>query len=252
MNPSLTSSAFTEKTVIVTGSSRGIGSAIAQEFAAQGANVVVNYSGNRAKAQEVVERIEQQGGRAIAIQADISVIADIDYLFAQTIEAFGGIDILVNNAGLMHTVPLLQVTEEDFDRQFAVNVKGTFFACQAAARHLNEGGRIINFSTSVVGAMFPGYSVYAGTKGAVEQFTRQLAKELGLKGITINAVAPGPVNTELFLEGKSEQQVAGIVGMNAFGRLGETNDITGTVLFLASEEARWMTGQTLRVNGGFV
>ncbi|WP_051507234.1 SDR family oxidoreductase [Saccharibacillus sacchari] len=252
MNPSLTSSAFTEKTVIVTGSSRGIGSAIAQEFAAQGANVVVNYSGNRAKAQEVVQRIEQQGGRAIAIQADISVIADIDYLFAQTIEAFGGIDILVNNAGLMHTVPLLQVTEEDFDRQFAVNVKGTFFACQAAARHLNEGGRIINFSTSVVGAMFPGYSVYAGTKGAVEQFTRQLAKELGPKGITINAVAPGPVNTELFLEGKSEQQVAGIVGMNAFGRLGETNDITGTVLFLASEEARWMTGQTLRVNGGFV
>jgi len=252
MNPSLTSSAFTGKTVIVTGSSRGIGSAIAQDFAAQGANVVVNYSGSRAKAQEVVQRIEQQGGRAIAIQADISVIADIDYLFTQTIEAFGGIDILVNNAGLMHTVPLLQVTEEDFDRQFAVNVKGTFFACQAAARHLNEGGRIINFSTSVIGAMFPGYSVYAGTKGAVEQFTRQLAKELGPKGITINAVAPGPVNTELFLEGKSEQQVAGIVGMNAFGRLGETNDIPGTVLFLASEEARWMTGQTLRVNGGFV
>ncbi|CAM4331969.1 SDR family oxidoreductase [Saccharibacillus endophyticus] len=252
MNPSLTSSAFTGKTVIVTGSSRGIGSAIAQDFAAQGANVVVNYSGSRAKAEEVVRLIEQQGGRAIAIQADISVIADIESLFTQTAEAFGGIDILVNNAGLMHTVPLLQVTEEDFDRQFAVNAKGTFFACQAAARHLNEGGRIINFSTSVVGAMFPGYSVYAGTKGAVEQFTRQLAKELGPKGITINAVAPGPVNTELFLEGKSEQQVAGIVGMNAFGRLGETDDITGTVLFLASEEAHWMTGQTLRVNGGFV
>lgn len=252
MNPSLTSSSFAGKTVIVTGSSRGIGSAIAEDFGARGANVVVNYSGNRAKAEEAVQRIEQQGGRAIAIQADISVIAEIDSLFAKTIEAFGGIDILVNNAGLMHTVPLLQVTEEDFDRQFAVNVKGTFFACQAAARHLNEGGRIINFSTSVVGAMFPGYSVYAGTKGAVEQFTRQLAKELGPKGITINAVAPGPINTELFMEGKSEQQIAGIVGMNSFGRLGETNDITGAVLFLASEEARWMTGQTMRVNGGFV
>ncbi|MEJ8304777.1 SDR family oxidoreductase [Saccharibacillus sacchari] len=252
MNPSFTSSSFAGKTVIVTGSSRGIGSAIAEDFGSRGANVVVNYSGNRAKAEEVVQRIEQHGGRAIAIQADISVIADIDSLFAQTTEAFGGIDILVNNAGLMHTVPLLQVTEEDFDRQFAVNVKGTFFACQAAARHLNEGGRIINFSTSVVGAMFPGYSVYAGTKGAVEQFTRQLAKELGPKGITINAVAPGPINTELFMEGKSEQQIAGIVGMNSFGRLGETNDITGAVLFLASEEARWMTGQTMRVNGGFV
>lgn len=252
MNSSLTTSSFAGKTVIVTGSSRGIGRAIAEHFGARGANVVVNYSGNRAKAEEVVRRIEQQGGQAIAIQADISVIADIESLFAQTVQAFGGIDILVNNAGLMHTVPLLQVTEEDFDRQFAVNVKGTFFACQAAARHLNEGGRIINFSTSVVGAMFPGYSVYAGTKGAVEQFTRQLAKELGPKSITINAVAPGPVNTELFLEGKSEQQIAGIVGMNSFGRLGETNDITGAVLFLASEEARWMTGQTMRVNGGFV
>lgn len=252
MNPTFYPGAFAGKTAIVTGSSRGIGSRIAEAFAAAGANVVVNYSGSQGKAEEVVRRIEKQGGRAAAIRADVSRVAEIRALFEQTVETFGGVDILVNNAGVMHTIPLAQVTEEEFDRQFAVNVKGTFFACQAAAEHLNPGGRIINFSTSVVGAMFPGYSVYAGTKGAVEQFTRQLAKELGPKNITINALAPGPVNTELFLEGKSEQQVAGIVGMNAFGRLGETEDITGAVLFLASEEARWITGQTLRVNGGFV
>lgn len=117
---------------------------------------------------------------------------------------------------------------------------------------MNSGGRIINFSTSVAGQMFPTYSVYAGTKGAVEQFTRQLAKEFGPKGITINAVAPGPINTELFTVGKSEEQIAGIVSMNSFGRLGEPDDIAGVVLFLASEESKWITGQTLRVNGGFV
>ncbi|WP_172196445.1 SDR family oxidoreductase [Saccharibacillus qingshengii] len=252
MHSSVYPTTFTGKTVIVTGSSRGIGRTLAEAFAAQGANVVVNYSNNSGKAEEVVRGIKAAGGQATAIRADVGRVPEIESLFAQTFETFGGIDILVNNAGLMHTVPLLQVTEEDFDRQFAVNVKGTFFACQAAAARMNEGGRIINFSTSVTGAMFPGYSVYAGTKGAVEQFTRQLAKEFGPKGITINALAPGPVNTELFMQDKSESQIAGIVGMNAFGRLGETDDITGAALFLAGEDARWITGQTLRVNGGFV
>ncbi|OWA37232.1 3-ketoacyl-ACP reductase [Saccharibacillus sp. O16] len=251
MNPIFHSGAFAGKTVVVTGSSRGIGKKMAQAFAASGANVVVNYSGSQQQAEETVQQIQDQGGQAVAIRADLSSIADIRALFDQTLEQFGRLDILVNNAGIMNTLPLAQVTEEDFDRHFTLNAKGTFFACQAAVEHLGEGGRIINISTSVIGGMLPGYSVYAGTKGAVEQFTRQLAKELGPKGITINAVAPGPVNTELFLEGKSEQQIAGITGMNAFGRLGETEDITGAVLFLASEEARWITGQTLRVNGGF-
>ncbi|MCM3260861.1 SDR family oxidoreductase [Paenibacillus lautus] len=240
------------KVAIVTGASRGIGREIAERLAENGAKVVVNYASSPAKAEEVVGLIKQGGGEARAIQADISQVAEIERLFRETIEAYGGIDILVNNAGIMTTKPIAAMTEEDFDQQFAINVKGTYFAIQQAFRHMNSGGRIINFSTSVAGQMFPTYSVYAGTKGAVEQFTRQLAKEFGPKGITINAVAPGPVNTELFTVGKSEEQIAGIVSMNSFGRLGEPDDIAGVVLFLASEESKWITGQTLRVNGGFV
>ncbi|MFD0695763.1 SDR family oxidoreductase [Paenibacillus sp. GCM10027628] len=236
MNPN-----FTGKVVIVTGASRGIGSSIAELFASHGAKVVVNYSSSAAQAEEVISRIKQQGGEATAIQADISRVADVDKLFKQTIETYRQVDIVVNNAGIIITKPIASITEEDFDRLFAINVKGTYFMCQQAALHMNANGRIINFSTSVT-----------GTKGAVEQFTRQLAKEFGPKGITINAVAPGPVNTELFKEGKTEQQIQGIVNLNAFGRLGEPDDITGTVLFLASEEARWITGQTIRVNGGYV
>ncbi|GIP05600.1 SDR family oxidoreductase [Paenibacillus lautus] len=240
------------KVAIVTGASRGIGREIAERLAENGAKVVVNYASSPAKAEEVVGLIKQGGGEARAIQADISQVAEVERLFRETIEAYGGIDILVNNAGIMTTKPIAAMTEEDFDQQFAINVKGTYFAIQQAFHHMNSGGRIINFSTSVAGQMFPTYSVYAGTKGAVEQFTRQLAKEFGPKGITINAVAPGPVNTELFTVGKSEEQIAGIVKMNAFGRLGEPDDIAGVVLFLASEESKWITGQTLRVNGGFV
>lgn len=240
------------KVAIVTGASRGIGREIAERLAENGAKVVVNYASSPAKAEEVVSVIKQSGGEARAIQADIRQVAAIERLFGETIEAYGGIDILVNNAGIMTTKPVAAMTEEDFDQQFAINVKGTYFAIQQAFYHMNSGGRIINFSTSVVGQMFPAYSVYAGTKGAVEQFTRQLAKEFGPKGITINAVAPGPINTELFTIGKSEEQITGIANMNAFGRLGEPDDVAGAVLFLAGEESKWITGQTIRVNGGFV
>jgi 3-oxoacyl-[acyl-carrier protein] reductase len=240
------------KVALVTGASRGIGREIAEKLAQNGAKVVVNFANNPNKAEEVVNGIKQSGGDAIAIQADISKVAEVEMLFQKTLEAYGQIDILVNNAGIMITKPIAQVTEEDFDSQFAINVKGTFFACQQAAKHMSHNGRIINFSTSVNGAMFPAYSVYAGTKGAVEQFTRQLAKELGPKGITINAIAPGPINTELFSVGKSEEQIKNIVNLNSFGRLGEPEDIAGVVLFLSSKESQWMTGQTIRVNGGFV
>lgn len=240
------------KVALVTGASRGIGREIAEKLAQNGAKVVVNFASNPNKAEEVVNGIKQSGGDAIAIQADISKVAEVEMLFQKTLEAYGQIDILVNNAGIMITKPIAQVTEEDFDSQFAINVKGTFFACQQAAKHMSHNGRIINFSTSVNGAMFPAYSVYAGTKGAVEQFTRQLAKELGPKGITINAIAPGPINTELFSVGKSEEQIKNIVNLNSFGRLGEPEDISGVVLFLSSKESQWMTGQTIRVNGGFV
>jgi 3-oxoacyl-[acyl-carrier protein] reductase len=176
----------------------------------------------------------------------------VERLFSQTMSELGKVDILINNAGIMKTTPLADVTEEEFDQQFAINVKGTFFACQQALKHMEDQGRIVNFSTSVTGQMFPGYSVYAGTKGAVEQITRQLAKEFGSRQITINAVAPGPVNTELFSVGKTEQQLEGMRKMNAFGRLGEPEDIANVISFLVSAESQWVTGQTLRANGGFI
>lgn len=244
--------ALSGKVAIITGSSRGIGRKVAEQLAGLGADVVINYSSSPEKAAEVVEGIRSKGGSATAIQADLSKLEDVERLFAETVSAFGQVDILVNNAGLMITKPIADVTEADFDKQFAVNVKGTFFACQQAFKVMENHGRIINFSTSVTGQMFPAYSVYAGTKGAVEQFTRQLAKEFGSKQITINAIAPGPVNTELFTVGKSEQQIEGIKQMNAFGRLGEPEDIANVIEFLVSAQAQWVTGQTLRVNGGFI
>lgn len=240
------------KVAIITGSSRGIGRVIAEQLANLGAKVVINYSSSPEKAAEVVEGIIQKDGKAVAIHADLSKVSDVEDLFTKTIDEFGKVDILINNAGLMITKPLADVTEADFDKQFAVNVKGTLFACQQAMKHMENNGRIVNFSTSVTGQMFPAYSVYAGTKGAVEQFTRQLAKEFGSKQITINAVAPGPVNTELFNVGKTEQQIEGMKKMNAFGRLGEPEDIADVIEFLVSDNSQWVTGQTLRVNGGFI
>ncbi|MEQ2528308.1 SDR family oxidoreductase [Robertmurraya yapensis] len=240
------------KVAIVTGSSRGIGRTIAQQLAQQGIKVIVNYSTGVEKAQEVVDSIKQQGGEATPIQADLSTFSGVESLFTDTLATYGKIDILINNAGLMKTQSLLDITEEDFDRQFNLNVKGTFFACQQALKLMEPKGRIINFSTSVLGQMFPGYSVYAGTKGAVEQFTRQLAKEFAVKEITINTIAPGPVNTELFNVGKTEQQIEGMKKSIAFGRIGEPEDIANVIDFLISEKSEWITGQTIRVNGGFI
>jgi 3-oxoacyl-[acyl-carrier protein] reductase len=225
---------------------------VARQLAGLGAKVVINYSNSPEKADEAVQEIIAGGGEAAAIRADLSSIGEIEQLFADTLAVFGRVDILVNNAGLMINKPLLEVTEADYDKQFSVNVKGTLFATQQAMKHMQPNGRIINFSTSVIGQMFPSYSVYAATKGAVEQLTRQLAKEFGPKGITINAVAPGPVNTELFHAGKTEQQIEAMKQMNAMGRLGEPEDIASVVEFLVSEQSRWVTGQTLRVNGGFI
>lgn len=239
------------KVAIVTGASRGIGKQIAEDLAANGAKVVVNYASSAASAEETVSGIRERGGEAVAVKADVSQLPGIAELFRQTIDEYGKVDILINNAGVMTTKPLLQFTEEDFDRHIELNVKGTFFAIQQAAAHMQENGVIINFSTSIIGAMVPTYSLYAGTKAAVEQFTRHLARELGPKGIRINAVAPGPVNTELFRAGKTEEQIQTVGSGNAFGRIGEPDDISKVVLFLCSDESRWITGQTIRVNGGF-
>lgn len=239
------------KVAIVTGASRGIGKQIALQLADAGAKVVVNYSSNEAKAVEVVQAIEQAGGEAAAIRANVGRLNEVEALFTKTLERFGRLDILVNNAGIMGVVPIAEVTEDMYDQHFDINVKGTFFACQQANLHMAQGGTIINFSTSIAGAMLPGYSIYAATKGAVEQITRQLAKEFGPKGITINTIAPGQVATDLFLNGKSEELIDTYRRMNAFGRLGEVEDIANAVELLVSDKARWITGQTIRVNGGF-
>ncbi len=240
------------KVALITGASRGIGRTIAENLAHHGAKVVINYANRTEQAAEVVQNVQRNGGEATAIQADISRLSELERLYQETLQTFGKLDIVVNNAGIVCTKPIGDVTEGDYDQLFAINVKGTYFSCQLAANHLNSNGRIINFSTSVTGQMFPAYSLYAGSKGAVEQFTRQLAKELGKRNITINAVAPGPVNTELFTAGKTSEQIQGLAKMNAFGRLGETEDIAAVVLFLASDESQWVTGQTLRANGGFI
>jgi len=239
------------KVAIVTGASRGIGRSIAEQLAALRAKVVVNYSASSEKAKEVVEAIVKNGGEAFAIKADISNVSDVKMLLAETIKHFGRVDLLINNAGYMENKLIKDVTETDFDKHFSINVKGTYFACQQAMNYMENGGRIINISTSVVGAMLPSYSVYAATKGAVEQITRQLAKEFGPKGITINAIAPGPVRTNLFTAGKTEEQIETLANMNAFKRLGEPNDISNVVEFLVSEKSQWITGQTIRVNGGY-
>jgi 3-oxoacyl-[acyl-carrier protein] reductase len=238
------------KVALVTGSSRGIGRAIAQRLSSDGAKVVVNYAGSADKANELVATIEASAKEAIAVQADVGKVGDIQRLFDQTIERFGRLDILVNNAGTTFYKAIAQVTEEEFDRIFAINVKGTFFACQQATQHLADGGRIINFSTTVTTLMLPTYGAYAATKGAVEQITRVLAKELGGRGITVNVVSPGPTDTELFSADKSEEQIQRFTQMAALGRLGQVQDIADVVAFLASEDARWITGQNIRVNGG--
>ena len=194
------------KVAIVTGSSRGIGRAVALRLARDGAAVVVNYAGGAAAAGEVVAEIEKAGGRALAVKADVSKVADVTRLFDEAIGRFGKVDVLVNNAGLILYKLLADTTEEEFDRLFAVNVKGTYFACQQAAKRMADGGRVVNFSSSTTSLMLPTYSAYVGTKGAVEQITHVFAKEMGPRGITVNCVSPGPTDTELFGEGKTEEQ----------------------------------------------
>jgi 3-oxoacyl-[acyl-carrier protein] reductase len=246
-------SPFTQ-VAIVTGASRGIGAAIARRLAQDGYALVVNYAGKAAEAQAVVKTIESAGGKAIAVQADVADAAAVKAMFDQAISAFGRVDVLVNNAGIMPpALPQLADTDDaTFDRLFAVNVKGTFNTLREAARRLEQGGRIVNFSTSVIGLALPGYAVYAATKSAVETFTNIMAKELRGKNITVNAIAPGPTATALFLDGKTPEMIERMRKMPPLERLGTPEDIASAVAFLVGKDAAWINGQTLRANGGLV
>ena len=239
-----------KQVAIVTGASRGIGRAIALRLAQKENAVIVNYASNEAEAISVVQRIQDLGGRAHAVQADVSLAGDVRKLFDTADEVFGGVDILVNNAGVMQASPIADVDDEQFERHFAVNVRGVFFALREAAKRLRDGGRIVNFSSTTLALNAPGYAVYNGTKGAVEGLTRVVAKELGARGITVNVVAPGPVETDLFLNGKSEADVQRMAGMAPLRRIGTPPEIADVVAFLTSADAGWVNGQIIRVNGG--
>ncbi|KAJ5644738.1 hypothetical protein N7507_010749 [Penicillium longicatenatum] len=237
------------KIALITGSSQGIGKATALRLASEGASLVINYRSNLAAANSVVEQIGAD--RAIAVQADASKLSDLDRLVEATVARFGKIDILIPNAGILAMKDLENTTERDFDNSHNLMVKGPYFLAQKAAKYMPHGGRIIFVSTSLnaLSSIAPAYLLYVSTKGAIEQISRVLAKDLGRKGILVNAIAPGPTSTELFMEGKSEQILKAIAGSNPFGRIGEPEEIAAVVLFLAGKNCSWMSGQVVRVNG---
>ncbi len=240
------------QTAIVTGSSRGIGAAIAERLAKDGFNVIVNYSGKAEEADALTKKIAAAGGRALAVQADVADPVAVKNLFDRAEAEFGGVDVLVNNAGIM---PLAKFADSDdalFERTIAVNLKGTFNGLREAARRLRAGGRIVNFSSSVVGLYQPSYGVYAATKGAVEAMTHVLANELRGRNITVNAIAPGPTATDLFLKGKPQQVIDHLTKLAPLERLGQPDDIAATVAFLAGPDGSWINGQVLRANGGII
>jgi 3-oxoacyl-[acyl-carrier protein] reductase len=242
----------TNKVAIVTGAARGIGAAVAERLAGDGFSVVINYSGDAKSAEALARKIEGSGGRALTAKADVSDVKAVRGMFEATEAAFGGVDVLVNNAGIMKLAKIADSDDALFDHQIAVNLKGSFNAMREAAKRLRDGGRIVNFSTSVVGTKLETYGVYAATKSAIETMTAILSKELRGRSITVNAVAPGPTATNLFLAGKSQELIDRFAKMNPLERLGTPADIAAAVAFLVGPDGSWINGQVLRANGGLV
>jgi len=243
---------FNNKVAIITGSSRGIGAAIAARLASDGYAVVINYSGNAEAAEALANKVKKDGGHALTVKTDVSDPAAVRNMFDATEEAFGGVDVLVNNAGIMALSTIAETDDATFDRQLAVNLKGTFNNLREAAKRVRNGGRIINLSSSIVGLLQPTYGVYAATKAAVEAMTGILAKELRGRNITVNAIAPGPTATDLFFHGKPKEVIDHLTKLTPLERLGQPEDIAAAVAFLAGPDGLWINGQTLRANGGII
>jgi len=239
----------TPRVAIVTGASGGIGRAVAERLAADGMAIVAHYSGNAAKAEEVVSTIVANGGRAIAVGGDVADEVQMAALFDTAITELGGVDVVAHTAGILSLAPIAEMDLETFDRVQRVNVRGTFVIDQLAARLLRGGGAIINFSTTVTRLLVPNYGAYAASKAAVEALTLTLARELRGRDITVNAVSPGPTATPMFFEGKSQEAVDHIASLNPMERLGTPEDIAEVTAFLAGP-GRWVNGQVLFANGG--
>ncbi|NPT45753.1 SDR family oxidoreductase [Paraburkholderia sp. 1N] len=235
---------------IVTGASRGIGAAVAQRLANDGFAVAVNYASSSTEADALVAQLTAAGAKAIAVKADVSKADDVRRMFETTEQQLGKVDVLVNNAGVLKTVPLADTSDALYDQTFDINVRGTFNTLREAAARMNNGGRIVNFSSTTLALNMPGYAIYNGTKAAVEAFTHVFAKELRGRNITVNAVAPGPIATSLFLDGKTEEQIQTFAKMPPLQRLGQPDDIASVVSFLVGPDAGWVNGQILRANGG--
>ena len=246
------SSKVSIQSAIVTGGSKGIGAAVSTHLAAQGVAVVVNYASDKSAADQLVAQIRETGGTAHAIGADVSNAADFKRLFEEAEALVGPVGLLVNNAGAMSPMRIADAPDDFFHRLFALNVQGTFNGCRLAATRLADGGAIINISSSVVGMSPPGYGLYCATKAAVEAITRSLSKELGARGIRVNAVAPGPTDTTLLSNANSEERLQGYRDATPLGRLGAPDDIAGVIAFLARPDAGWINGQVIRVNGGII
>ena len=240
------------KTAIVTGSSRGIGAEIALTLAQAGAKIVVNYANNKPAADKVCAAILDAGGECKAVQADVSDPVAVRKLFEAASEHFEQIDILVNNAGILLFKEIAEIQDDEFDRIVEVNFKSVFYTLREATTKLTDHGRVVNISSTVTRLMLPRYGAYAATKAAVEQLTRIFAREMGKRNITANIVSPGPVDTELFRAGKTAADIERMAATAALGRIGAADDIAQVVLFLVSDQACWVTGQNIGVNGGII